>query len=366
VGLTPDERPVLGRVVASAPVRVADVGGWTDTWFGSPGRVCSLAVGPGVEVSAVLVGEVGEPGSGPVRIVAPRLGEDYRVGPSADQGWHQPMPGRHPLLEQAVASIIEDVGELPAGRSVEVAIVSAVPAGASLGTSAAVVVAVVGALDELLGDGLRTPGELARLAHEVETGRAGREAGVQDHWSAALGGCGLLVIDPYPNVRHEVVALTEDTVDELGERLVTVVFGPHDSSTVHHGVIDAVLGCDGAEYERTRGVLRSLSSLAVDAASAIGSGDVDGWAEVLSESAAAQARLHPGLVGPAHAAAIEVARRCGATGWKVNGAGGSGGSLTAVARSGGTAELRTALIAVDASWPLLDLCPAAGLEVREL
>ena len=38
-------------IEASAPVRICDNGGWTDTWFGGPGRVVNIAVTPGVEVS---------------------------------------------------------------------------------------------------------------------------------------------------------------------------------------------------------------------------------------------------------------------------------------------------------------------------
>ena len=38
-------------ITASTPVRVCDNGGWTDTWFGGPGRVFNIAVTPGVEVS---------------------------------------------------------------------------------------------------------------------------------------------------------------------------------------------------------------------------------------------------------------------------------------------------------------------------
>ena len=38
-------------IEASVPVRICDIGGWTDTWFGGPGRVLNVAVTPGVEVS---------------------------------------------------------------------------------------------------------------------------------------------------------------------------------------------------------------------------------------------------------------------------------------------------------------------------
>ena len=46
------------------------------------------------------------------------------------------------------------------------------------------------------------------------------------------------------------------------------------------------------------------------------------------ENTDAQASLHPQLVGEAHRQIIAIARDSGAMGWKVNGAGGEGGSVT--------------------------------------
>lgn len=366
--------------VARAPVRVGDVGGWTDTWFGSPGRVCHLAVGPGVEVRASLLAAapsgVRDPGM-PVRLQAPDLGEDYRfvvataLGTEAPAGHPYALPGRQPLLEQAVASVVERAAVVD-GATIEIEIASAVPAGASLGTSAAVVVAILAALDALLEDRPRAPDHLATAGHEVETQRAGREAGVQDQWAAALGGCGLLAIGPYPKVRHRTVALAEETEVELADRLITVAFGPHDSSAVHQEVIDAVIGCGGAAHDRVRRCLGRLTGLADVAAAALETGEIDAWAAVLTESTEQQRTLHPALIGPAHQAAIDGARAAGAVGWKVNGAGGAGGSLTIVAgprRAGGTerataaTDLAARLAALDPSWQILDLTPSPGVTV---
>lgn len=355
---------VVGRAVATAPVRVADVGGWTDTWFGSPGRVCHLAVGPGVTVEAALVATRNGDRSLPVRVLASSLGEDYRTGPSPDRGWRWPVPGRQPLLEHAVASVLEEVA-LPAGLGVELRISAAVPAGASLGTSASVVVAALGALDALFGRS-RSLADVAVAAHEVETSGAGRESGVQDQWAAAFGGCGLLSIGPYPAVHHQAIELDPAVEASLAERLVTVVVGPHDSSAVHTEVIDALVGCGGAAHERALAALGRLSALAGDAAGALRTGDVASWADILVESTEAQADLHPEIVGPAHQAAVEVARSAGAVGWKVNGAGGGGGSVTVVAGPGGASPLRAALAAAAPTWQVLDLRPTSGLEVRIL
>jgi len=351
------------RAVASAPVRVADVGGWTDTWFGSPGRVCHVAVGPGVEVEATLVARAG---TAPVRLVAPDIGVEQPVGPGGHPeapSWATPSPGRHPLLEHAVAAIVEGAA-LPDELGIEVRISSHVPPGASLGTSGAVVVALLGALDALLADEPRFPEELAVLAHQVETQRAGREAGVQDQWGAALGGVGLLAIGPYPEVRHEAIVLPPRAAAELDDRLVTVVFGAHDSSQVHAQVINAMVGCGGAEHDRARQALRRLSALAGDAAAALADGSLDQWGEVLVVSTEAQRELHAGLVGPAHQAAIDVARTCGAVGWKVNGAGGDGGSLSLLAAADGREALDAALRAAGPTWQLVRLQGRGGVAVE--
>jgi D-glycero-alpha-D-manno-heptose-7-phosphate kinase len=47
----------------------------------------------------------------------------------------------------------------------------------------------------------------------------------------------------------------------------------------------------------------------------------------------AQRNLHPDLVNPDAQRVIEIARNHGALGWKVNGAGGAGGSLTILCNS---------------------------------
>lgn len=354
-------------VRAVVPVRVADVGGWTDTWFGSPGRVCHVAVGPGVTVEASLT-EV-DRRVDPVQVDAPALGPPFRVGPHPDPvtRWRSPLPGRHPLVEHAIAAILDEV-DLDEGVGVDLRVTSAVPPSASLGTSASVVVALLAALDALTDDGrLAADGAaaVAELAHRVETVRAGREAGVQDHWAAAFGGAELVTINPYPDVTRTPVELDDATVAALDERLVTVVFAPHDSSTEHGHVITDMVTCSSTGHDRARAALRDLSALAGDAAAALGAGDLDRWGATLTAATEAQRRLRAGLVGAAHDRAAAIAADHEALGWKVNGAGGEGGSLTVLATDGpSAAALASDLVAEDGSWQVLDLSVAgAGCEV---
>src|SRR5512141_852637 len=120
-------------VTAAAPIRVCDCGGWTDTWFARYGRVFNIAVRPCVEVQvAVFPAASDRP---PVVLNALDLGDRY--APASRAGvWD-----RHPLLEATLAAV-----PLPSTLAIEVTIACDVPAGASTGTSAAVTVALCGAL----------------------------------------------------------------------------------------------------------------------------------------------------------------------------------------------------------------------------
>ncbi len=84
--------------------------------------------------------------------------------------------------------------------ALEITIHSAMPAGASTGTSAAVCVALIGALDALT-PGRMTSHEVAYCAHRIETERLRLQSGIQDQLCAAYGA--LSFIEMYqksPNV----------------------------------------------------------------------------------------------------------------------------------------------------------------------
>ena len=76
----------------------------------------------------------------------------------------------------------------------------------------------------------------------------------------------------------------------------------------------------------------------------------------MTENTDAQSRLHPDLVGPQARAAIEVARANGALGWKVNGAGGEGGSIAILCGPDRRAK-RELLVALRQLDPLFRIIP---------
>jgi D-glycero-alpha-D-manno-heptose-7-phosphate kinase len=302
-----DETPDVARprtVRATAPVRICDLGGWTDTWFAGSGRVLNVAVLPGVE-ARVRVG--GPPG---VVLDLPDLGDRYELSDGV------PAPGRHPLLEAAVARASAGI---PRRVGVEISVWSAVPPGSSLGSSAAVVVALLAALEALTPRRSRA-GELVRAAHEVETTGAGRESGVQDQVAACYGGISWIEIDDYPSARVERLwgRVPAPVRAALGDRLVVAMLGrAHDSSDLHRRVI--------ADLDPRR--LDPLRQAAEDGRTALLAGDLVAFGAALDAATRGQAALHPDLVGSDARRALAIGAEHGSLGGKVNGAGGDGGSV---------------------------------------
>lgn len=294
-----------------APVRVLDAGGWTDTWFAGSGTVCHLAVDDGVEVAARRCepDDLGRVATVDLSVMA--FGDRYRFAIDV-------APGRHRLLEAALRRWA------PPGCRIEVMVASSVPPGSSLGTSASVTLALIAAL-QALGGGLQPPADLAHSAHEVEAVDLRLQTGIQDQIAAAYGGCNHLTIDPYPEVEVRALDLTPATWDALAHRMVTVYLGAgHHSSAMHEAVIAQLRSADG------RRLLASLRSAASQATDAIVAGDLDGYGEAMKANTEAQASLHPALLNRRAREVIEVAQRHDAPGWKVNGAGGEGGTVTIV------------------------------------
>lgn len=309
-------------VTASAPTRICDCGGWTDTWFARYGAVFHIAVEPRVFVS--VRARPRQDGAPRVTIEAASYGERYTVRPGT-----RPF-GAHPLIEAAVESI-----GVPDGVDLSVSVRSDMPPGASTGTSGAVCVAVVGAMRRL-GGLAHDPLDVARAAHVVETDVLGQQSGVQDQVAAACGGINFVDVPAYPRVAVTALRPSGTWVEELQARLMLVYLGRgHHSSTVHEQVIRDVAGA-GAGHP----ALAALRQAAVDARDAVLNEDLRALGSAMTACTTAQQRLHAELIGADATRVIAAARACGALGWKVNGAGGEGGSVTLLAADGGASHAR--------------------------
>lgn len=127
---------------AVAPIRICDIGGWTDTWFAVHRVVFHVAVYPYVEVQIQITEKIGDREK--VIINVENYGDRYTFIPSNRQS--KPEFGKHPLIEAA----LNEIG-FPEERGLDINIYSEAPSGASTGTSAAVSVALIGALGGACG-----------------------------------------------------------------------------------------------------------------------------------------------------------------------------------------------------------------------
>jgi D-glycero-alpha-D-manno-heptose-7-phosphate kinase len=299
------------RVINSvAPIRICDNGGWTDTWFAGHGKVFNIGVYPYVEVQINVLPR--EAQQDRIVLFAENYGDRYVVHPE-EPGWD-----RHPLLEAA----IEYMG-VPQEVSLQISIYSEAPAGCSTGTSAAVSVALIGALD-CLTPGKMTPYEVAAAAHKVETELLKQQSGIQDQLCSAYGGVNIIDMYQYPHASVSQLYVPNAVWWELERRLVLIFLGKsHSSSAVHEKVI-AELEDAGPDCPKLA-PLRKTPGMARDAVYA---GDFEALGRSMIMNTKAQAALNPALVSQDAQQIIDVAQAHGAIGWKVNGAGGEGGSIT--------------------------------------
>jgi D-glycero-alpha-D-manno-heptose-7-phosphate kinase len=300
----------LRIINCAAPIRICDNGGWTDTWFARHGKIFNIGVYPIVEVQL----EVFPPGSTEERCIihAENFGERFAVR-RENTGWD-----RHPLLEATVRRMnLWDLYDFQA------TIFSEAPSGASTGTSAAVTVALVGALD-CLTPGRLAPHEIAYTAHSVEVDLLHLQSGIQDQLCSTFGGINFIEMFEYPYASVSQIQVPNPVWWELERRLALIYLGKsHNSSQIHEQVIRELEG-QGPDCPRLED-LRRTAELSRDA---VYGGDFAELGRAMVENTEAQARLHSGLVSAEAARVIEIARSHGAAGWKINGAGGEGGSVT--------------------------------------
>ncbi len=309
-----EPRNPIRIINSAAPIRVCDNGGWTDTWFACHGKVMNIAVYPYAEVQIrIFKQDRPEPR---ITIHAENYGQRYTI--DKPRGLYD----KQPLLEAAIEYM-----NIPQHLELEVSIFSDAPAGGSTGTSAAVSVALIGALD-LLTPGRLTAHEVAAAAHKIETGLLKQQCGIQDQLASAYGGINFIEMHNYPHASVSPILISNALWWELESRLALVYVGSaHNSSEVHRMVIKEL---EGAGPDAPK--LTPLRETAVRGRDALVAGDFAGFGRSMIENTEAQANLHADLIGDGHQKIIDIAKAHGAAGWKVNGAGGSGGSVTLLAK----------------------------------
>jgi D-glycero-alpha-D-manno-heptose-7-phosphate kinase len=287
-------------------VRLDFAGGWTDVApFATEER--GLVVNAAIELRAHAELEVG----GERYLV--RSQELGRTAEFQEGEWRGEQTGELNLLQAALRRA--DLG--PSVLSTR----SEVPPGSGLGSSGALGVALVAALDTARGI-RRTPVALAEEAFQLEAVEAGLPGGKQDQYAAALGGFHRL------EFAGDAVAVKPLDLDpaflaQLEERIVICYTG---TSRVSSSMISRVMGAYTAGQRGVVDGLRAMADVAERMGTALSAGDFAETGRLLTANWRFQQQLDPGMC-TMDMTRLEMAMSdAGALGGKAAGAG-AGGSM---------------------------------------
>lgn len=323
-----DTPPRLLR--ARAPLRVSFAGGGTD-----------VPPYPAEEGGLVLSATINRYAYGTLR---PR--EDRQIGiqsldldavASFALEETRPDGDRLDLIKAAIQKVASDS---PTGF--DLFLHSAAPPGSGLGSSSAVVVALVG----LLADYMRMPltdYEKARLAYTVERVDLGLKGGTQDQYAAVFGGFNFIEFRA-EDVIVNPLRIPAETIAELEYNLLLCFTGGTRASD---HIIDDQTGRYRSQDSGTLDGLRMQKELAVAMKDALLRDNLTEFGRLLDRAWEYKKRMSPKISNERIDELYAEAKRHGAIGGKVTGAGG-GGYLLLYCRYDAKHEVRAALAALGA------------------
>jgi|tagenome__1003787_1003787.scaffolds.fasta_scaffold20985598_2 D-glycero-alpha-D-manno-heptose-7-phosphate kinase len=193
------------------------------------------------------------------------------------------------------------------------------PPGSGLGSSSTVMVTLIGLLKEYHGLAL-TDYEVAHLSHQVERVDLGLLGGMQDQYAATFGGFNFVEFEK-DRVIVNPLRIAADVVNELEHNMLLCYTGATRRSD---GIIEDQTSRLEAGADDTVAALRMQKQLAVEMKNALLRRRLGDFADLLHQAWEAKKRMSPkistGFIDEAYAEA----RKAGALGGKVTGAGGGG------------------------------------------
>lgn len=202
-------------------------------------------------------------------------------------------------------------------EGVEITTMGDIPsAGSGLGSSSTVTVGSLQALYTLLGE-IVSAERLAQEACQIEIERLGKPIGIQDQYIVAYGGMRFLEFQPDGKVNVERVRLEDEQLRRLNENLLLFYTGKTRNS-------DTILEEQKDNIDNHLAVLREMKQMAYLARQELEAGRVDSIGGLLDETWQLKKQLASKITNPDINEMYKMARRAGALGGKITGAGGGG------------------------------------------
>jgi D-glycero-alpha-D-manno-heptose-7-phosphate kinase len=193
------------------------------------------------------------------------------------------------------------------------------PPGSGLGRSSSVIVALLGLVNEYTEQRIE-PAELARLAWQIERQDLGLPGGLQDYYSAIYGGLNYIRFDDSA-VEVQPLSLGSGLLDDLEDRLLLCFLNQtRDSGKIIEAQTERVTSGN----EETLAAMVRQRTYADEMRKLLEAGRLDDIGELLHEVWECKKNFLPLISSPFIDDAYAVARKHGALGGKLSGAGGGG------------------------------------------
>ena len=223
------------------------------------------------------------------------------------------------------------------------------PAGAGLGGSSSLAIAVLGALQSFLARPMMPPDEMVLVARDLEALVLGIPTGTQDHFAATFGGAAAIRYGAGRPIREPLHV----DLERLGSRLVVSYAGASRlSASANWDMMKRAIEEEG----ETRACLQSIASIAGEMRAALIEGDFDAAGALVGREWEVRKGLSPKVSTGLIEKALSAARAGGALAGKVCGAGG-GGCVVFVCKEGARGGVEKALEALSSEG--IRLLPAS-------
>lgn len=284
-------------IITRTPLRISFAGGGSDLpafYAEEPGHVVSATIDKYVYIT-----------------VNTKYDGTVRVSYSKTENVARAAEVEHPLIRACLDFVrIRD--------GVEIVSVADIPAGTGLGSSSAFTVGLLSALYARLG--LFRPADvLAHEACQVEITRCSQSIGKQDQYAAALGGLRSYTFHPDGGVSSEAIAIHPETRQALQAHLLLLDTGRRrDASAILAGQSGAL------RDSRARANTRAMANLAQTFQDAIRCGRIAECGDILDAAWALKRTVAGGITDDQIDTWYARAKKAGALGGKICGAGGGG------------------------------------------
>ncbi|MBV8550488.1 MAG: galactokinase [Acidobacteriaceae bacterium] len=245
-----------------------------------------------------------------------KFDEGIRVSYSRTEEVGSAEEVEHPVVRAAL-------GHLGISGGVEITSIADIPSrGTGLGSSSSFTVGLLLALHAYQSKYV-PPADLAEESCHVEIELCGERIGKQDQYAAAVGGLNFIRFEPDDRVIVEPILCSRETLARLESSLITFYTGMTRQAS-------SILADQSRQTESsfaTQGLLHRMVKLAYELRNELNRGHVETVGEILDAGWRLKREVHAGISNPEIDDYYQAAKRAGAVGGKLLGAGG-GGFLT--------------------------------------